>query len=434
MGHHHNCRFNGQRKLLIAFDIGTTFSYVSYSILDPGLHPEIKGVQRFPAQVHGNSKIPSVLWYDANGKARAIGAEAVQDGMEEIAEESGWTKASWFKLHLRPKTDGPAFISDMIPPLPKGVTVVEIFADMLRYLHCCTKEYIEQTHATGEMLWKSLQHQTHFVLTLPNRWADFQQQSQMKQAAINAGLISDMEATNISFVTEGEATLSYSALSDGAFKGGKCVILVDAGDFTVDVTAYAQTSVINNTYEEIATPECHTKGSAFITLEAERFLEDHLCGSQYSTLEDRKRMIKVFDKRIKLSFRRVEDPQFIKFGGLKDNDPSKGIRSGQLKLAGTDVARLFAPTLQCILESVWSARNHSKKSISLSFCLHCITMGDANNSTTNRALRHFGIDVLRPGRHLTDVVVNGAVVVYLNRYTNMGNEEPRSSRKGKEKE
>ena len=35
-----------QRKLVLAFDVGTTFSGVSYSLLDPGLVPEIKGVTR----------------------------------------------------------------------------------------------------------------------------------------------------------------------------------------------------------------------------------------------------------------------------------------------------------------------------------------------------------------------------------------------------
>lgn len=34
------------RELVLAFDIGTTHSGISYSILDPGLVPEIKGVLR----------------------------------------------------------------------------------------------------------------------------------------------------------------------------------------------------------------------------------------------------------------------------------------------------------------------------------------------------------------------------------------------------
>lgn len=34
------------RKLVLAFDIGTTYSGISYSVLDPGEIPQIKGVNR----------------------------------------------------------------------------------------------------------------------------------------------------------------------------------------------------------------------------------------------------------------------------------------------------------------------------------------------------------------------------------------------------
>jgi hypothetical protein len=36
-----------RRKLVLAFDVGTTYSGVSYSVLDPGVIPQIKGVTRY---------------------------------------------------------------------------------------------------------------------------------------------------------------------------------------------------------------------------------------------------------------------------------------------------------------------------------------------------------------------------------------------------
>ena len=40
--------FSGNaRKLVMAFDVGTTYSGVSYAVLDPGLVPEIHGVTRY---------------------------------------------------------------------------------------------------------------------------------------------------------------------------------------------------------------------------------------------------------------------------------------------------------------------------------------------------------------------------------------------------
>jgi molecular chaperone DnaK (HSP70) len=106
--------------LVLAFDVGTTYSAISYCILDPGEVPKIEPVTRsvfviqhtcfiaystnirYPAQEHsgGNSKIPSILYYDSNGTVRAIGAEARQEHIIERAEEEGWMKLEWFVFRI----------------------------------------------------------------------------------------------------------------------------------------------------------------------------------------------------------------------------------------------------------------------------------------------------------------------------------------------
>lgn len=101
-----------KRSLVLAFDIGTTFSGISYVLLDPGQVPQINSVMRsvlpltfclqetplndfslrFPAQTLTSSKIPSTIWYDANGQARAFGAEATLLETIDIADAEGWTR------------------------------------------------------------------------------------------------------------------------------------------------------------------------------------------------------------------------------------------------------------------------------------------------------------------------------------------------------
>jgi hypothetical protein len=102
------------RKLVFAFDVGTTFSGVSYCFLDPGQVPVIQGVNRydsvskgysigyllghrFPAQEHvgGDCKIPSIICYDPDGAVRAVGAEAMQESVEEEIDDNGWVKLEW---------------------------------------------------------------------------------------------------------------------------------------------------------------------------------------------------------------------------------------------------------------------------------------------------------------------------------------------------
>jgi hypothetical protein len=51
-------------------------------------------------------------------------------------------------------------------------------------------------------------------------------------------------------------------------------------------------------------------------------------------LADINHIIKLFDKVTKLVFRNPDDPYFIQFGGMRDNDVKLGIRGGKLRLSG----------------------------------------------------------------------------------------------------
>lgn len=117
---------------------------------------------------------------------------------------------SRFKLHLRPKTISAAFVSEKVPPLPRGKTATDVFSDFLRYLYGCVRTYIEDTHADGTDLWRSLQTKTEFVLGHPNGW-EGAQQGLMRKAAVMAGLISEevTDRSRLTFVTEGEASLHF---------------------------------------------------------------------------------------------------------------------------------------------------------------------------------------------------------------------------------
>ena len=145
-------------------------------------------------------------------------------------------------------------------------------------------------------------------------------------------------------------------------------MIVDAGGGTVDISAYGQTSDSKaGQFEEISVPECtgnlrtalcfdpnnffpgHLQGSVFVTNRARAFLAgmigsraifwcsqlvlpDYLRGSTFS--EDIHAMTEVFDKSSKLTFDKISNPLFIRFGRPRDRDPKLNIRAGQLKLPG----------------------------------------------------------------------------------------------------
>ncbi len=167
-----------------------------------------------------------MIYYGPDGVQCAIGAETEREEIQVLAEESQWVKAEWydacfgsiyalvqrsltrFKLHLRPRTRTTASISEDIPPLPPGKSVVDLFADFLRYLNQCARTYIEETHVDGASMLTS--GKLEYILSHPNSW-EGAQQTLMRRAAVLAGLITDTAAdqARISFVTEGEACLNF---------------------------------------------------------------------------------------------------------------------------------------------------------------------------------------------------------------------------------
>ena len=90
------------------------------------------------------------------------------------------------------------------------MTVEQVFGDFLRYLYDRTRDYIQETHASGFELWNTLKDNADFVLTHPNGW-EGAQQAQMRKAAIYAGLVPDtMDGhSRVHFVTEGEASVHF---------------------------------------------------------------------------------------------------------------------------------------------------------------------------------------------------------------------------------
>ena len=101
-------------KLVLVFDMGTTYSSVLYSILNPGDLPVICSITqwvvillqsslcsfsgKFPATDHvgGESKIPSIVYYDQEGIPRAFSGKALQESIIEKAKDEEWIKVEWW--------------------------------------------------------------------------------------------------------------------------------------------------------------------------------------------------------------------------------------------------------------------------------------------------------------------------------------------------
>ncbi|KAJ3518814.1 hypothetical protein NMY22_g13495 [Coprinellus aureogranulatus] len=409
-----------RRKLVLAFDVGTTYSGISYSILDPGQVPEIKPVTRFPAheQISGASKIPTVIYYDKRGNVRAVGAEATRAGIYEMAMQEDWIKSEWFKLRIRPKNKAPDHITANIPPLPLGKTVIQVLANFLRYLQKCAKAYIKYSHVNGRDLWASVESDIHYVISHPNGWEGYQQ-SQIRNAVVLARLIPDTHAghSRVSLVTEGEASLHFAidnGLPPGAFKGGEGV--QDRNHHKIRRNSRSSMPLSWICLRQH--PRTHVPGEQVI-LSPDDFTDTYAyeyVGSlkESDFYDDLDHIISCFDKSTKICFNNDQQPHYIKFGGVRDSDPACNIRFGQLKLAGSDVAGFFSPSVKCIVDSVLDMKKHGHKSIKHVVLVGGFSASDWLLAKVEEALAPKGLNVLRPENHVNKAVSDGAISFYLD--------------------
>ncbi|KIJ05580.1 hypothetical protein PAXINDRAFT_93272 [Paxillus involutus ATCC 200175] len=413
--------YQGQsRKLVLAFDVGTTYSGVSYCILDPGKVPKILGVSRYPAQEHvgGDSRIPSILYYDQQGVVRATGSETSQPHIIEQAEDENWVKLEWRELHLGHMASS-HINDDDIPPLPMGKSAAQVLGDFMRYLFTCTRTYIVESHARGVTLWRSVENSIEFVLMHPNGWEGLQQQ-QIRRAAGLAGLIpsGDEHQARIHLLTEGQAIVhSYVnnifasesnipiACSDEPEDEveepeSQGVVVIDAGRSTINLSAYSMKLSPPMSFEEVAPAECCLEGSGFVTQRAHAFIKDKLANSRYGAPEIVQQMKDAFDTTTRVRFRDPGEPQYIKFGTVHDKDPQYNIRSGQLKLAGEDVARFFEPSVEEIARAFEKQRRGTAVSIQHAFLVGGYAANDFLYSRLQIHPAFSDVHLCRPARRL----------------------------------
>ncbi|KZP05969.1 hypothetical protein FIBSPDRAFT_966852 [Athelia psychrophila] len=326
-----------ERKLAIAFDCGTTYSGISYAILDPGKVPEIRSV--------------------------------------------------------------------------------DVLGDFMKYLFQCAKTYIKQTSSSE--LWAEVANNIDFVLTHPNGW-EGAQQAQIRCAAVCAGLVFDSPRgqSRLQLLTEGEARLHFCISNDlpsDSMTDGRGIIIVDAGESTIDLSAY----YISNTparIEEIAPTEYRLEGYMFVTRRAHAFLSKKLAGSKYGSPEDLANMTNRFDTSTRLRFCNPDESGFIKFGEPHDRDPEVGIRSGTLKLLGTEVAALFEPSVQSIIEAIDKQRHNAYKPISAVFLVGDFAANDWLFFRLQAHLTQKGITFNRPDKHVKKAIADGAMSFYLDHH------------------
>ena len=113
---------------------------------------------------------------------------------------------------LSPTEPSAAMKDQMSKRLPGGKSIIDVFADFIRYLFDSTKALFKTSEPNGELRWKTVSDNIELVLTHPNGWGGLQQ-AQLRTAAVRAGIVPDTPAghSRVHFVTEGEASFNFCA-------------------------------------------------------------------------------------------------------------------------------------------------------------------------------------------------------------------------------
>ncbi|KIM25132.1 hypothetical protein M408DRAFT_316623 [Serendipita vermifera MAFF 305830] len=359
-------KYNGPERIVVAMDVGTTMTAVSFSYLYPDDYARVRMVNKWPGQPDsaGSSKasIPTILAYH-QGKCGACGSEAL-----EYVDNSQYDIVKWFKLHLHPPSmaisDSPPPYEDPngasgfeVPPLPEDVLIHQVYSDFLHYLMKNTRISFEQSIPNGPAVWRRLKSTMILILTTPNGW-DFTQQTVLRKAAISAGLVKEEEDTAyelLEFITEGEASVHY-VLSYSQSKTwldvGSVFAVVDAGGSTVDSTLYKCMSTTPRIIlEEVCPSECIQAGGIFVDRAAEGLFKRKLSGSKFGDDDCIAEMVGAFENRTKRLYDGTMGNYVVDFGGTRDNDRPYGIIRGKLSLTSQDVSSTFQDVVQRIGES-----------------------------------------------------------------------------------
>ncbi|KAG8813937.1 hypothetical protein FRC17_001373, partial [Serendipita sp. 399] len=342
-------KYNGEENIVVALDIGTTHN--------------VRSVIKWPGQADasGDSKIPTLVAYQGT-QAKLFGAEA-----REVIDDDAYTISKWFKLHLHPESmkiadQPPPYGSNVstparieVPPLPAGVTLMEVYSSFIKYMYETTRTFFEENTPNGKGIWTRLANKIVIVLCTPNGW-DMAQQAFLRNACLKAGVVKSEEQAElrIEFITEGEASVHYALAhtktSTWLMKNAMFAV-TDAGGSTVDSTLYECKSTDPLSLEEVCESECVQAGGVFVDRALQTVLEQKLKDSDFGDPESIAAMVRSFERKSKRIFDGTQVTNTLDFGGARDNDRAHGILKGKITVSKDEVGRSFDDVVARTMES-----------------------------------------------------------------------------------
>ncbi|KAK2462938.1 hypothetical protein APHAL10511_005136 [Amanita phalloides] len=125
-------------------------------------------------------------------------------------------------------------------------------------------------------------------------------------------------------------------------------------------------------------------------------------------------MTRYFDKAAKQCYRGALKPVFLRFG-IEENNPAFDIRSGCIKIQGTQVTRFFEPTIECIIKAIEGQFRNGSMPIKAVFMIGAFATNYYLSSKLDRHFKPKRIIISGPYSygHPNKAVVEGAILFKL---------------------
>jgi len=116
--------------------------------------------------------------------------------------------------------------------LPEGKTIIDVFADFMRYLFDSAKALFKSLDSNGGRRWYSA---IGLVLIHPKGWGR-PQRTHLRNAAVTAGIVPDtlVGHGSVYFITKGDASINFFAIHTQAGENLKVCHTVPAQSWFFD--------------------------------------------------------------------------------------------------------------------------------------------------------------------------------------------------------
>lgn len=298
-----------------------------------------------------SEKVPSELRYEGTD---------IRWGYELKPEEQ---RLRCLKLLLETDKEFPSFASRTAvfgQLIACGKTATDAVADYLARIYVQIQAELQMRYGSA-MLAKT---KIDYVMTVPAGWSDAAKDSTLK-AAQKAGI-----GPSLRLISEPEAAIVYAlkSMRYHELQIGDTFIVCDAGGGTVDLIACEVKSLNPLRLEECTEGIAALCGSAFLNMRFEDVVKKRMGEVSFEKLRERKpkswaHALRFFEDYVKRNFDPLasqdvfdDSKHSVQFPGAEDNAEA-GIDSGFLTLKTADVAEIFRPVVQKVLEMVESQKS-----------------------------------------------------------------------------